>query len=38
MLQDLAFGRLDNHYEDLQPQKGDWVFCMQGGSILVRRD
>lgn len=38
MLQDLAFGKLDNHYEDHAPQKGDWVFCMQGGSILIARD
>jgi len=38
MLQDLAFGKLDNHYEDHAPRKGDWVFCMQGGSILIARD
>ena len=38
MLQDLEFGKLDNHYEDHAPQKGDWVFCMQGGSILIARD
>ena len=38
MLQDLAFGRLDNHYEDLCPDKKDWVFCICGGAIMVRRD
>jgi len=38
MLQDLAFGHLDNHYQDLQPRKGDLVFCMRGGEIMVRRD
>lgn len=38
MLQDLAFGRLDNHYVDHAPQKGDIVLCMQGNSILVSRD
>lgn len=26
MLQDLAFGRLDNHYEDHAPKKGDIVL------------
>ena len=30
MLQDLAFGHLDNHYEDHAPKKGDIVLCMQG--------
>ncbi len=25
MLQDLAFGHLDNHYEDHAPKKGDIV-------------
>ena len=38
MLQDLAFGRLDNHYEDHAPKKGDIVLCMQGNGILVARD
>ena len=38
MLQDLAFGKLDNHYEDRAPQAGDWVFCMKGGGILIARD
>ena len=38
MLQDLAFGHLDNHYEDHAPKKGDIVLCMQGNGIMVARD
>ena len=38
MLQDLAFGHLDNQYRDHTPQKGDVVVCIQGGSILIARD
>ena len=38
MLQDLAFGHLDNQYRDHQPRGADVVVCIRGGSILVRRD
>ena len=38
MLQDLAFGHLDNQYRDHQPRGEDVVVCIRGGSILVRRD
>ena len=38
MLQDLAFGRMDNQYRDHSPQKGDAVVCIRGGSILIARD
>ena len=38
MLQDLAFGYLDNQYQNHMPQKGDVVVCIRGGSILIARD
>ena len=38
MLQDLAFGHLDNQYQNHTPQKGDVVGCIRGGSILIARD
>lgn len=38
MLQDLPFGRLENEFRRLQPQKGDIVVCVRDSSILVCRD
>ena len=38
MLHDLAFGRLENEFRILSPQKGDIVVCIQDSSILVCRD
>ena len=38
MLQDLAFGHLDNQYHDHAPQNGDVVVCIRDGSILIARD
>ena len=38
MLQDLAFGRLENEFRTLQPEKEDRVVCIRDNSILIRRD
>ncbi len=38
MLQDLAFGRLENEFHILEPQKEDIVLCFRENSVLVRRD
>ena len=38
MLQDLAFGHLDNQFKDHAPAAGDVVVCVRGGSILIARD
>ena len=38
MLQDLAFGHLDNQFKDHAPAAGDVVVCVQGGGILIARD
>ena len=38
MLQDLTFGKLENEYHDRKPAAGDWVFCIRGKDILLRRD
>jgi len=38
MLQDLAFGKLDNAYHDQLPQTGDTVICIRDGGILLHRD
>lgn len=38
MLQDLAFGRLENEFRTLQPGKGDIVVCFRENSVLIRRD
>ncbi len=38
MLQDLAFGRLENEFRVLKPQDDDIVVCFQGSSALLCRD
>lgn len=38
MLQDLAFGKLDNAYHDQLPQGQDVVICVRDGGILLHRD
>ena len=38
MLQDLAFGRLENEFYVEVPEAGDLVVCIRGGGILLRRD
>ena len=38
MLQDMAYGRLENEFAHPAPEKGDLVICCRGNSILVRRD
>ena len=38
MLQDLAFGRLENEYENLSPSWGDVVVCFRGSEILLKRN
>ena len=38
MLQDLAFGTLDNQYRHRLPEPNDAVVCVRGGAILVAKD
>ena len=38
MLQDLEFGRLENEYCPVPPQKGDCVLCYRGQDVLLHRD
>ncbi len=38
MLQDLAFGRLENEFRLEKPREGDIVVCVQGNSVLICRD
>ena len=37
MLQDLAFGRLENEYKPVPPVDSDAVICIQDASVLIRR-
>ncbi len=37
MLQDLAFGRLENEFCRLDPGAGDRVICIRGGDVLLHR-
>lgn len=37
MLQDLAFGRLENEYRPVPPEEGDYVLCVRENGILIRR-
>ena len=38
MLQDLAFGRLENEYRQVSPEDTDVVLCVRDGGILIRRN
>ena len=38
MLQDLAFGKLDNAFHDLTPEPEDVVICIHDGGVLLHRD
>ena len=38
MLQDLAFGRLENAYRPVPPKKEDYVLCVRDDQILIRRN
>ena len=38
MLQDLAYGRLENEFHNWQPQKEDVIVCVGEQGILIRRD
>ena len=38
MLQDLAFGRLENEYRPVPPQAGDRVICIREGGILLAQE
>ena len=38
MLQDLAFGRLENEFRTLSPTKADIVVCVRDNTILICRD
>ena len=37
MLQDIAFGRLENEFRDIPPMEEDLVLCFRSGGILLRR-
>ena len=38
MLQDMAYGRLENEFRKIEPQSGDRVLCVRDNQILIRRD
>lgn len=38
MLQDLLFGKLENEFYNQQPSGGDFVICISGSSVLIKRD
>ena len=38
MLQDLAYGQLENEFLHTLPEKRDWVLCVQGNHILICRE
>jgi len=38
MLQDMAFGRLENEFRQVEPQPSDRVLCVRENKILIRRD
>jgi len=38
MLHDLAFGRMENEFRNVQPVKDDIVICMRENTIMVMRD
>ena len=38
MLQDLAFGKLENEFRREEPAEGDLVFCFRGNQALICRD
>ncbi len=37
MLQDLAFGRLENEYTPVPPQDSDAVLCFRDNAVLLRQ-
>ena len=37
MLQDLAYGRLENEYRPVPPREGDLVLCFRGQDVLLHR-
>ena len=37
MLQDLAFGKLENEFRREEPAEGDIVFCFRGNQVLICR-
>lgn len=38
MLQDLAFGRMENEFRNTKPENGDVVVCFQDNRVLLYRD
>ena len=38
MLQDLAFGKLENEFRLVEPTEQDIVFCFCGNQVLIRRE
>ena len=38
MLQDIAFGRLENEFKVLAPETNDRVVCIRSGEILLNPD
>ena len=37
MLQDLPFGRLENEFRNLHPEKDDIVVCFRNNDVLLKR-
>ena len=37
MLQDLAYGRLENEYRPVPPREEDLVLCFRGQDVLLHR-
>jgi NAD+ diphosphatase len=38
MLQDMSFGKLENEFRNQQPDRGDFVICISGSCVLIKRD
>lgn len=38
MLQDLAFGRMENEFHELQPGREDMIICFQDNKVLLHRN
>ena len=38
MLQDMSFGKLENEFRNRQADCGDFVICVSGSGVLIKRD
>jgi hypothetical protein len=37
MLQDMSFGKLKNEFRNQQPDRGDFVICISGSCVLIKK-